>query len=125
MRGTQTFGGGSAVATSYDNSTSGLSAANVQSAIDEVVSGAFRVIQINSAAGQGTSVAAYSSVDINTGIAPYGTPITYIGRYGGHPRGIVTNVWTSGGTVNATVFNPTNAAITLGANIAIVEFYRI
>ena len=124
MRGTQTFGGGSAVNTSYNNSTSGLTATNVQSAIDEVVSGAFRVIQINSAAGQGTSVAAYSSVDINTGIAPYGTPITYIGRYGGHPRGIVTNVWTSGGTVNATVFNPTNAAITL-ANIAIVEFYTV
>ena len=124
MRGTQTFGGGSAVNTSYNNSTSGLTATNVQSAIDEVVSGAFRVIQINSAAGQGTSVAAYSSVDINTGIAPYGTPITYIGRYGGHPRGIVTNVWTSGGTVNATVFNPTNAAITI-ANIAIVEFYTV
>ena len=36
MRGTQTFGGGSAVATSYDNSTSGLTATNVQAAIDEL-----------------------------------------------------------------------------------------
>ena len=36
MRGTQNIGG-SAVATSYDNSTSGLTATNVQAAIDEVV----------------------------------------------------------------------------------------
>lgn len=35
MRGTQNIGG-SAVATSYDNSTSGLSATNVQAAVDEV-----------------------------------------------------------------------------------------
>lgn len=39
MRGTQTFGGGSAVATSYDNSTSGLTATNVQAAIDEISAG--------------------------------------------------------------------------------------
>ena len=36
MRGTQTFGGGSAVNTSYNNSTSGLSATNVQDAIDQI-----------------------------------------------------------------------------------------
>lgn len=82
-----------------------------------------KVIQFNSSAGVGTSIPAYSSADFDMGSTPFGTPISYVGRYGGHPRGIVTNTWTSGGTVHATVLNPTNAAITLNGNIAVVEFY--
>lgn len=117
-------GGGSTTAAqvSYNNTTSGLSATNVQGAIDEVVSTALHVNNIVSAAGSGTEVAAYSSVDIDTGRAPEGTTITFAGRYGGHPRAVITNIWIAGGTIRFTSFNPTNASITLGS-CTILEFF--
>ena len=117
-------GGGSATASqvTYSNTTSGLSATNVQGAIDEVVSTALHVNNIVSAAGSGTEVAAYSSVDIDTGRAPEGTTITFAGRYGGHPRAVITNIWIAGGTIRFTSFNPTNASITLGS-CTILEFF--
>lgn len=118
-------GGGSTTASSvsYNNTSSGLSATNVQGAIDEVVSNTLHARNINTNATSGVSVAAYSSVDINTGIAPKTNAITYAGRYGGHPLAVITNIWVSGGTVRFTSFNPTSAAITLGASGTVIEFY--
>ena len=118
-------GGGSTTASqvTYSNTQSGLSATKVQGAIDEVVSNTLHARNINTNATSGVSVAAYSSVDINTGIAPNANAITYAGRYGGHPLAVITNIWVSGGTVRFTSFNPTSAAITLGASGTVIEFY--
>ena len=107
----------------YTNTSSGLTATNVQRAIDEVVSNTLHARNINTNATSGVSVAAYSSVDINTGIAPKTNAITYAGRYGGHPLAVITNIWVSGGTVRFTSFNPTSAAITLGTSGTVIEFY--
>lgn len=74
------------------------------------------------ASASGTTVAAYSSVDIDTGVAPEASAKAYVGRYGGNPKAVITNIWTSGGTIHLTSFNPTNAAISLGY-VTVVEFY--
>lgn len=101
----------------------GSYAAGVNSQIASLTNNLIRILVITSSAAYGTTVAAYSSVDIDTGVKALGTPLSYTGRYGGSPKAVITNIWTgANGNVYLTSFNPTSESIML-QSVTATEFY--